>query len=420
MDSLPLTLSALGGLLVLSALFSSAETALFKLSASDARRAGPRVERLVAAPRELLIAVLFGNLVVNLLFFSAVARLASELHAKLIVGFAALVAILVFGEILPKSVGLRSSIAVARLCAAPLTLFVRVTAPVRHLMGRLLELVGRTLGEAAREDPHLRPEDLEQFFAKSAESGHLLTSEADLLAEIAELESIDVRQIMTPRVDALFVELSGERRDEVAREAAKKRLARLPVVDGEVDSVVGQVRVRDLFLHPERGIDGLIMPVPFVPEVASSLDALHSLRAKRAAEAVVVDEWGGTAGVVTLEDIFEELVGELRVEGEAREVAVVPLGEGRFRVAGSLSMHDWNEDFGYDVVPAEFETVGGFVTALFGRLPRGGDEVRHGDLVFEVHEVRDRRVVWVDMRVAEDSEATLEHQPALGSKRERR
>jgi CBS domain containing-hemolysin-like protein len=420
MESLPLTFATLAGLLALSALFSSAETALFKLTPGEARRAGTRVERLVATPRDLLIAVLFGNLVVNLLFFSVVARLASRLDAKLLVGFGALVAILIFGEILPKSLGLVSSVRIARFCAPALALFVRLTSPVRHVMGRLLELVGHTLGEAAREDKHMRPEDLEQFFAKSAESGHLLSAEADLLVEIAELESIDVRQIMTPRVDALFVELDGENRDEVAREAAKRRLARLPVIDGQVDAVVGQVRVRDLFIFPERGVDEMTMPVPFVPEVASSLDALHSLRAKRAAEAVVVDEWGGTAGVVTLEDIFEELVGELRVEGEAREVTVVPLGEGRFRVAGSLSMHDWNDDFGFDVVPAEFETVGGFVTALFGRIPRVGDEVRHGDLVFEVHEVRERRVVWVDMQVAAGSSEVLEHQPALGSRRDRR
>lgn len=420
MQTVPLTLAACSGLLALSALFSSAETALFKLTPAEARRAGTHIEKLIAAPRDLLIAVLFGNLVVNLLFFSMVARLASALEAKLLVGFCALIAILIFGEILPKSLGLRSAVSVARITAPFLVVFVRLTRPLRQVMGRALEVVGRTLGEAAREDPHLRPEDLEQFFAKSAESGHLLSSEADLLAEIAQLGSIDVRQIMTPRVDALFVDLDGGNRIEVAQAAAARRLARLPVIDGDVDQVVGQVRVRDLFVNKDRGIHEMVMPVPFVPEVASSLDALHSLRNKRTAEAVVVDEWGGTAGIITIEDIFEELVGDLRVEGEAREVAVVPLGEGRFRVAGSFSMHDWNDDFGYDVVPAEFETVGGFVTALFGRIPRVGDEVRHGDLVFEVHEVRERRVVWVDMSVAKDSEETLEHQPALGAKRERR
>jgi len=418
MDSLTWTTVCLVVLVLFSAFFSASETALFKLSTVEARRAGARAERLVSAPRDLLIAVLFGNLVVNLLFFSVVARLGSRIENKLLIGFSALIVILIFGEILPKSFGLLSPVAISRFTAPPLTIFVGLTRPVRRVMGYLLELVGRLLGDAARDDPHLRPEDLEQFFDKSAQGGHLLSSEADLLVEIAELGSIDVRQIMTPRVDALFLELDGTNRDEVALAAAGRRLARLPVIDGNPDRIVGQVRVRDLYVYPHRRIEEMTMPVPFVPEVASSLDALHSLRDKRAAEAVVVDEWGGTAGVVTLEDIFEELVGDLRVEGEARQVAVVPLGEGRFRVAGSLSMHDWNENFGYDVVPAEFETLGGFVTALFGRIPRANDQVRFGELLFEVHEVRDRRVRWVVMSVAKDGGSDLVHQPALGSRRD--
>lgn len=418
MESLTWILATLLALVLASAFFSSSETALFKLTTGEARRAGPRAEKLVEHPRDLLIAVLFGNLVVNLLFFSVVARLGARLENKLLVGFGALIVILIFGEILPKSFGLLSSVKIARFAAPPLTVFVNLTKPIRSVMRFLLELVGRLLGDAGHADPHLRPEDLEQFFDKSAKSGHLLSSEADLLVEIAELASIDVRQIMTPRVDALFLELDGSNREDVAHAAATKRMARLPVIDGNPDKVVGQVRVRDLFVYPERRVHELCMPVPFVPEVASSLDALHSLRDKRAAEAVVIDEWGGTAGVVTLEDIFEELVGDLRVEGEARQVAVVPLGEGRFRVAGSLSMHDWNENFGYDVVPAEFETLGGFVTALFGRIPRANDQVRFGDLLFEVHEVRDRRIKWVIMSVADDGDSELQHQPALGSKRD--
>ncbi|MEM7518929.1 MAG: transporter associated domain-containing protein [Planctomycetota bacterium] len=120
--------------------------------------------------------------------------------------------------------------------------------------------------------------------------------------------------------------------------------------------------------------------------------------------AVVVDEWGGTAGIVTLEDVFEEIVGELRVEGEARAKPVVPLGEGAYRVAGSLSVRDWNEQFGLAFVPKEFETVGGLVTAFLGRIPRVGDEVRVSELIITVAEVRGRRVLEVDMRAAPEAE----------------
>jgi magnesium and cobalt transporter len=207
-----------------------------------------------------------------------------------------------------------------------------------------------------------------------------------------------VREIMTPRVDMLAIDLAADPAPVIER-ALERRMTWLPVVDGQVDKVVGCVRVRDLVVRRERPIGQVVMPVMYIPEVASALDLLHDLRESRTTEAVVVDEWGGTAGFVTIEDIFEEIVGDLRVEGELGERPVVALGEGRFRVAGSLSVRDWNEQFGGQVVPTEFETVAGYVTALLGRIPRAGDKVRVGDLVNEVHEVRGRRVMSVDMYV---------------------
>ena len=148
-----------------------------------------------------------------------------------------------------------------------------------------------------------------------------------------------------------------------------------------------------------------IMPIKFVPEVAGVLDLLAEFKRDRAAEAVVVDEWGGTAGIVTVEDIFEELVGELRTEGEDREQPVVPLGAGSYRVAGSLAIRDGNWHFGQHVVPTEFETVGGMMTALLGRIPRVGDRIQVGPLVCEVSDARGRRVVAVDLHVATAEES---------------
>jgi putative hemolysin len=146
------------------------------------------------------------------------------------------------------------------------------------------------------------------------------------------------------------------------------------------------------------------MPVKFVPEVARVLSALQVMRDDRVGEAVVVDEWGGMAGIVSLEDIFEELVGELRVEGEDLEKPVVPIGEGRFRVSGGLSIRDWNEAFGARLVPTEFETLAGFVTAMLGRIPKRGDEIElEGGLHIIVHEVRGRRVLSVEIFVAKDT-----------------
>jgi CBS domain containing-hemolysin-like protein len=393
-------LAVLAVLLGASALCSSSETALFSLGERDRPRAGALASRLLQDKRSLLITLLLGNLLVNILFFAFASRLdPGGESGRFLVAAGALLAILTCGEILPKTLALRAPVRVARACALPVAALVAAFAPVRIVIHALLELGYRLLGPVARKEHGITTESLARVLENSARHGLLEDREAGLLAEIVELESIRVREIMTPRVDMPAIDLAADPA-RVLAQALERRMTWLPVVDGQVDNVVGCVRVRDLVVQPERALRQRVMPVKFIPEVASALDLLHELRDSRTTEAVVVDEWGGTAGFVTIEDIFEEIVGDLRVEGELGERPVVALGEGRFRVAGSLSVRDWNEQFGRRVVPTEFETVAGYVTALLGRIPRAGDKVRVGDLVNEVHEVRGRRVMSVDMYVA--------------------
>jgi len=393
----------LGVLLLASGLFSASETALFSLSEGQRTRAGATARRLLEQPRNLLVVILVCNLVINLLFFGFVTRLhpaeAKSEHGDLIVDVGALIALLLAGEILPKSLALRSRVAFARVLAPPIALVFALLKPVRFVFIRVLNGFSTLVGKVLPDDTLLTPEDLATVLASGAKDGALDAFDADLLAEIVELGDIRVREIMTPRVDAQFLDASGEGREQAARTAVLAKQGWLPVVDGGPDNVVGRVRVRDLLNRPDKSVPELVMPVKFVPEVASALDLLRTLQEDRVAEAVVLDEWGGTAGVVTIEHVFEELVGDLRAEGELKEVTAVPLGEGRFRVPGGLSIRDWNDRFGYKVVPTEFETVGGFVTALLGRIPRTGDVVRYGTLVLEVHEARGRRVLSVDLGV---------------------
>ncbi len=390
-------------LLALSAILSASEAALFSLSESDRKKAGRGAERLMSDPQGLLIAVLFANLVSNVLFFAFASGLASGRGQLEEVGFmlGALVAIVMFAEILPKTLALRAPIAVARWSALPVTLLVEVMRPVRRALQVLLEMVMRMLGDLAREERGLTTESLAEVLESSARHGLIEDTEADLLAEVVELEGIRVREIMTPRVDVLAIDVTADQDEQlfVIARALARRLTWLPVIRESPDRVLGCVRMRDVLAKSDRPLKELVQRVQFIPEVASVLDLLRVLRDNRAAEAVVVDEYGGTAGIVTIEDIFEEIVGDLRAEDERAIEPVIPLGEGRFRVAGSLAIRDWNEQFGHEVVPAGFETVGGFVTALLGRIPKAGDRVRLGGLVSQVHEVRGRRVRSVDMYI---------------------
>lgn len=407
-----LPLLFLGVLLALSGFLSASETALFSLDEKQREGSGPRVVRLLRKPRKLLLTILLGNLVVNLAFFIAAPRIVAE-HTDvnaLVAGFIVLLAILLFGEILPKTLALRAPMRLAAFFSLPLELTVRVLGPVRIIFSFLIDAVLRALGDAGRSEVGITTEALANVLERSAHEGLLGQGEAGLLAEIVELESLRVREIMTPRVDLVALDMNGEEEERAAtiQEATQRRLAFLPVIKESADKVVGFAKLRDLLAYPDKPLEQVVMPVKFVPEVASVLAVLSSLRDDRAGEAIVVDEWGGTAGVVTLEDIFEELVGELRVEGEAVEKLVVPLGEGRFRVSGGLPIRDWNEQFGADVVPTEFETVAGLVIASLGRIPLSGDKVvLPGGLACEVDEVRGRRILTVDMYVQLTEEVAL-------------
>lgn len=406
----------MAGLAFLSGMFSGSETALFKLDEGGLGAAPARVRRLMADPRALLVSILLANLVVNLAFFAlaptAFAGLLEALGADagpavIGGGFAALVVLLVVGEIVPKAIALRAPLAIARLTAVPVTTTVGLLRPVRRVVSGVLTFARTLLGEDERREHGVTPEALYEVLLKSRAEGVLGAREADLLGEIVELEHLRVREAMTPRVDLVVLDLDAEdpaaERARVLDEARRQQITWLPVVRGGADNVVGGVEVRALLVQRERSAESLVMPVKFVPEVARVLSLLSSFHLDHVSEAVVVDEWGGTAGVVTLEDVFEELVGELRVEGEEKAQEIFDVGEGRFRVSGALSVRDWNDAFNVDVVPAAFETVGGFVSAVLGRIPRAGDEVHLGaGLVGVVDEVRGHRVVTLTLMSRSD------------------
>lgn len=391
------TLFVILALLAVSGFFSASETALFSIERDSRAKAGPRSARLLADPRALLVSILLGNLVVNLSIFALapVALGAIGIERAWLAGLVVLVAVLLVGEILPKALALRAPVPIARLAGLPLTVIVRGISPVRRVISLVLDFVLRLSGEAHRRESGVSPDALAELVERSREKGVLRHGEADLLAEIVELGDMRVREVMSPRVDVLFLERDANEAQlhEVLVEARRRRLAWLPVVAGGADNVVGSVEIRDLLARPDRTIDSLVMPVKYFPEVGSVLALLQVMREDGASEAVVVDEWGGTAGVVTLEDVFEVLVGDLLVEGEEKEVEVVPIGERTYRVSGALSLRDWNDWLGFEIVPNAFETVGGYVTAMLGRIPRRGDRVPlRGGLQCEVDEVRGRRV----------------------------
>lgn len=389
-------------LMALSACFSASETALFSLEPSEEARAGSAARELLERPRALLVGILLGNLVVNLLVFAfAGSFLAGRPPLEQFVGgLIVLVSVVIFGEVLPKTLALRARVGVARALARPLAAFVAVVAPARRAADLALEWIYRALGPAGRREEGVTSDALALALERSASQGVLLESEASILSGLVELEDIRVREIMTPRVEMLLLDLRGEEREALTRAGLAQKAPWVIVVDGAADNIVGRVRVRSLLVQPGTPLEKLLEPCHFVPEVSSALRTLQFLRERGVAQAVVVDEWGGTAGLITVESIFEELVGDLRVEGEDAPRPLVRRPDGAFEVDGALSIREWNELFGSRIAPREFETVGGLVAALLARIPRAGDRALSGPLEFEVLATRRRRVTRVLVRVA--------------------
>ncbi len=393
------------GLLALSFFFSSSESALFALTRLDREslksRGGPggvAALALLADPRGLLATVLFGNLLVNISFFSISTVLGLEVNrhygagAALAWGLAALVAIILIGEIAAKFLALSSPVRMARTLALPLQSFHGAIAPIRAL---LVSLMRRFEGRAAAAPPHLQAEELSDLIALAGREGVIGEHERRLVQEAVDLAELRVSHIMTPRVDMAAVEASWPA-SRLVLMAADTGHGRFPVYRGSLDEILGVADVFDALREPSRPLGELARPAKFVHEQQEATALLAELQAEGADFAIVSDEFGGTAGLVTREDVVEEVVGDIRSPQERhRPPPIQKLSETRYLLAGDLSAEPWAEAIGIDPDDLGVDRLGGLVAVLLGRIPREGDTVRRGDLAFTVRRMRRRRVTEV-------------------------
>ena len=270
-------------------------------------------------------------------------------------------------------------------------------APLAGFQERLIQEHRRERGEI---DEEVREEQIEEYIRDAEEEGLLEREQSELLREIVDAGDIIVREVMTPRTEIVAVAAEASL-EEVIREFIRSRHSRLPVHDGSLDKVIGVVWVRDLLPHVVAGATGktardLMRQVLLVPGTKKVLELLREMQAERQHLAIVIDEYGGTAGLVTLEDLVEEIVGEIHDEHERGEEEIRDLPDGTVLVDGLVPIEELEEHLGIDLPEADVETVGGLVFARLGRVPRVGDraEVLPG-LELEVARMRGRRIAAV-------------------------
>jgi CBS domain containing-hemolysin-like protein len=416
---------AMAILLASSAFFSGSETALFNLSREQLRRFRASrspfhalAARLMDDPRRLLVTVLFGNNVVNTaLFAMGVVLLHSmgEGHPqyldqwRLLIGVGMPLGLIVFGEVMPKSVGAVVPEILAPLVSVPLAALAYVIYPVRVVLvsGLVVPLERLVTGRRPQETALLTTEELQAIVEVAAREQAVSTDESDMLVDILQLGELKVREVMTPRVEIMGCDLATPTRVALVV-FRRSRATKILAYEGNMDNVAGVVYAKTALLNPDRPLSELVRPVYYVPETKTVESLLKDFRARRIQFAVVVDEYGGLAGLVTLEDCLEEIVGE--IEDETDKPAGEPVqrvSDAEYLVAGNLSVRGWADEFDMDLPAGEarYTTVAGFVTTLLGRLPKPGDVARWRNLEFAVEEVRHRRVTRVRLRLVGATES---------------
>lgn len=397
-------LIALAFLLICSAFFSASETAYFSLGRDTRRRLRDTPGRfnhlilaLLADPRELLVTVLFGNMLVNTAFYSisAVAVLQAHPHwQSAVIAVSTFLALILFGEILPKNFSVVRAETVARTSALPLYGLQIALLPIRKLLAAVIHIL--TYRPSKHEEAasrYVTAEELKMLVDLSAQKGLIEPGERDMIQEVIELSTVRIREIMVPRVDVLTFDLrSGS--DAFREFARRTRQADIVVYEHMPDNVVGVVNVRTALLSSSTDLRSVLQPPLFVPELAPVEQVLRLFRSRKEHFAVAVDEYGGFAGIVTLEHIVEEIVGNIPDELEPPEAEPVQdLGRGRYRLAGDLSIRDWADLFDVRMDIPKFDTLAGLVIFLLGRLPKEGDTVRYGNLKFTVERMHRRRIL---------------------------
>jgi putative hemolysin len=410
--ALVVDLLILAGLMAVSAFCSMSETALFSLGAPERRRLESQhghlaamLRRCLQRPHRLLVTILLSNLLANVLYFAFANTVARRLWPESATGqtlswFVALLVLILGGEITPKVIAWSRAPALARV-AAPVMLVLEVLwAPVRWLADLPMHWFVRPGAARHGGRASLTADEISEFLEHRPDHFQLDQRGAAMVREVIQLGDLKVREVMTPRVDVVAIDV----RRPLAAIQTQFREQRLPWAvahDGSLDRVLGVLEARDLFLRRSpSGLAAALTPLPVVPEMARVDQLVRLLREGGTTRALVVDEHGGTAGVVTLETVVAGLLGDLFV-GEGREPVVKALAAGVYQVDGGLPIREWEELFGFDVEADRFETVGGYVLSLLGRMPKEGDSVGDGRHRYVVLRVRGRRIRSLEVREAQ-------------------
>jgi CBS domain containing-hemolysin-like protein len=400
----------IGILLVCSAFFSGSEAALSALNTVQVERLRERggvVGRLIASllqrPANLIITFLVGNEIANVALAVTATSLALLLYGQggeYVAIVVTTMALLLFGEVTPKSLAVRYPERISRLVAWPIQAFAFCITPLRW---GLRQLVNAAMGaHAERPISLISTAEFRTLVEISEDEGIIDQHERNLIQRVFEFGGHRVSEIMTPRTDIFALEVSEPLATALPK-IKENRFSRIPVYEGTIEQIIGILYAKDLLPYSRQPalqvkLRDIVHPVFFVPESKQIDELLREFQRNKVHMAIVVDEYGGVSGLVTMEDALEELVGEIVDEFDTEEVLCRQIDRQTYLVSARLPVDEFNAHFGVSIPREDADTIGGHVFHLFGKLPKRGESVSAHGLTFAIEHVKGTRILEIRVR----------------------
>ncbi len=416
-NDLTLKLLGLVVLVACSALLTGAEAAYFSLGRArlkhlvESHGAVARTP-LIERPHDLLVTLLVGITLINIGAAALAATIAQDLfgprYGVLVEVVAMILLLTTFGEVLPMTLAVKYPDRFLAVTRRPVGWLARLLTPVRAILSGLTTLVVHVVGRERAAQPELTEEELRTLVDVGAREGVVEREEREMIHKVFQLEDTPVRSLMVPRTDMFCLDVETPR-EEILPALREQLHSRVPVYEESIDAIVGILYTKDLLpyvggLPPDFDLRAVLHPPYFVPESKRADVLLQEFQAKKLHLAIVVDEYGGTAGLVALEDLLEELVGEIADEYDEPERLIQRVDATTFRVAGKLPIDELNSATGLTISNGDYETVGGWVLDLFGRVPRATERAATPEFSVTVEKVERTRIVEVLVSVRKPAE----------------
>ena len=396
-------------LLLCSAFFSACEVAYFSLNslqlnemAEKKGRMGRIVNSLLEKPRELLITIYIGNEFVNIAVSVVVTSIAINIFGSLGVGVAigiGTLLLLIFGDIIPKSISIKFAQPYALFSAYPLKAFAKLVQPAQKLFSVWTERIICSMGvlpHGLKESP-ITDEEFRAMVEVGEGEGVIDSDEKELIQNVIEFGETTVEEVMTPKIDMFTVNIEDSL-DDILPRIIENFYSRVPVYGLEDEDILGILFTKDLtrLKHLPRekvSLKSILHPSISVPQSKKIKEMLEEFRKLKKHMAIVLDEYGSVCGLVTLEDIIEELVGEIDSEMRQEELPLKKVNDNHYRIEGAYSLAEFNESFQSTLPENDYDTVGGYVFGLFGRIPRSGESTTIDRFKFRVEKMKGSRIL---------------------------